>query len=266
MASLRRVRSIREQFWKVCCCQTVKVSWPWKRNFSSDLWAVLGTGLCCLVQQPSPNEKWTFHQPALGGCTLLSFKKDTSPTLGLMDATVHIPAVRMPGYSIWLSSLKDLAQHPNFPVSLELLAAGKAGVSGGLEGQGDGKCSHSATVAVSVPLGKEMLIPAPSVSFPWPLLVSFLLRPVWQGSWWHCSHSVGHLLAVLWWWWIRQRPSRLDWGRKKRNNLYLLHCSQRHLSASLVGLVLVTSSTCTLSVSKQHDGSLCKTQKDKTYM
>lgn len=128
-------------------------------------------------------------------------------------------------YSIWLSSLKDLAQHPSFPFSLDLLAAGKAEVSGGLEGQGNGNCSHSTTVAVSVPLGKGMMISAPHFPFPWPLVVSFLLRPLPQGSWWHCSHSVRYLLAVLWWWWIRQRPSRLDLGRKQRNPSLLAETS-----------------------------------------
>lgn len=41
------------------------------------------------------NEKWSFYQPVLGGCTLLSVKNDTSPTLSMMGTAVHIPAVRM---------------------------------------------------------------------------------------------------------------------------------------------------------------------------
>ena len=181
-----------------------------------------------MTQQPFPNEKRNFHQPVLGGCTLLSFKNDTSPTLGLTDAAVHIPAVRTLRYSMWLSSPKDLAQYRRFAFSLDSLAAGKAEVSGGLEGRGDGKCSHSSTVAVSVPLGKGIMLSAPSFPLPWPLLVSFLPHPLRQGSWWHCSCCVVYLLAVLWWWLIRQRPSRLDLGRKQRGHLYLHHCSQSH--------------------------------------
>lgn len=45
----------------------------------------------------------------LGGCTLLSVKNDTSPTLSMMDAAVRVPAVRMLRCSIWLSSLKASA-------------------------------------------------------------------------------------------------------------------------------------------------------------
>lgn len=171
--------------------------------------------------------KTKFPPAALGGCALLSFKNDTSPTLGLTDATVHIPAVRMPRYSIWLSSPEDLAQHPRFVFSLDSLAAGRAEVSGGLEGGGVGKCSCSSTVAVSIPSGKGMTISAPGFPLLWPLPVSLLPRPLWQGSWWHCSRCVGYLLAVCWWWLIRQRP-RLDLGRKQRNYRYLHRCSRSH--------------------------------------
>lgn len=130
-------------------------------------------------------------------------------------------------YSTWLSSPKDVAQHPRFAFSLDSLATRKAEVSG-LEGGGDRKRSYSSAVAVSIRSGKGVMIPAAGFPLPWPLLVTFLPCPLQQGSWWHYSQCVGYLLAVLWWWLIRQRPSRLDLGRKQRSHLYPHHCSQSH--------------------------------------
>lgn len=125
------------------------------------------------MQQPFTNEKWSFHQPVLGGCTLLSVKNDTSPTLSMMDAAVHIPAVRMLRCSIWLSSLKASAL--GLPsVWSSSVAAGKAEVGYGLEGGEDGKPSHSSASCLSIPLGKGVMTSAPNCPFHWPLLVSFL--------------------------------------------------------------------------------------------
>lgn len=109
-----------------------------------------------------------------------------------------------------------LAQHPGIAFGLDSLAAGKAGVGSGLEVGGDGECSHYSTVAVFISFLSSSLA---SPSF---------LSSEESGSQWRCCRRVRYLLAVLWWWLIRERPSRLDLGRKQRGHLYLHHCSQSH--------------------------------------
>ena len=86
--------------------------------------------------------------------------------------------------------MKDLAQHLRFAFSLDSLAAGKAEVSGGLEGGGDGKRSHSSAVAGSLPSRKGMMVSASGFPLPWPLQVS--LRLVL------CDRGVGGIALAVW--------------------------------------------------------------------